>query len=194
MKGSYKIFIYAILFMSIPFFVFLGFIGLTCYNGYIKAKNTPEYVKILNSNFDLENIMETNRNYRSSLYSGIAISKKEAIKIKDYNSRFCDNDYCYYLTPMFYLVSGTRGGPYFVSYGIRAKYTFNGYDYLAYGFHNIPTNESQNHFNISCFAIDCQIKSKIFYFKNYIYFDIKEINQVKHYSNIKLCDNICSED
>ncbi len=139
------------------------------------ADNAPIHVKLANTNFDISNIIGNTRFRYTNIYNGIAISKNNAVKIDDYNEKFCDNKYCYYVIQMFTRIAGSKWST--TSYyptAITLTYTINGFDYKSYGYKNISYNSKNDMFGISCYAIDCKITTVSFFAKNYILIDINE--------------------
>ena len=97
-------------------------------------------------------------------YSGIAISKNNAIKLNDYNFKFCDNDYCYYSIPM------VMTGKYYQNLGIFGTNLVNNKYYLSLGYANVPLNLSNKVFDIKCVSIDCSLKTIKYYSKDFLLF------------------------
>lgn len=157
-KTNKSVFMIIIYFIIISPIIIALFLILNSENKISKGIKEEE----VNSTFFPKNaIFGDDLNFWSK-YSGIAISKNDAVKLNDYDPKFCDNNYCYYFIPM--IETGRQ--PH--SLGIAGKYLLNNKYYLGFGYQNVPLNLSDKHFNINCVSINCSLKTIKYYSKNFL--------------------------
>ena len=138
------------------------------------AANETIYFKNFQSLGDLDKIY------------GFALNINESKKINDYNTRMCDNNFCYYpsiLTKICRRSWCENSIGNFENIKINNKYetSFT---------RNLKTLNNDKYIFIKCISIDCELKVAKFLNRNFIVLDFNSQNESNSYSQIYLKESI----